>query len=72
MAFQVNRVTEWRKAERAGWDVQDVSVPYVQVTAPLTGRGRVSLVLLPVGWICDTCGERVTVARFTDHARKAH
>lgn len=70
--FGVNRETEWNRAERAGWTVFGQSVDYIQVCAPLTGRGYVRFMLLHVGWICDTCGERVTVAQFTAHVRKAH
>ena len=68
----VNIRRERAKAVAQGWDVLDTAVDQVNVSGPLAGRGIVSYVLLPAGWICDTCGERVTVARFTDHARKVH
>lgn len=69
----VRAETELRKADAAGWDVLDTAVDCVTLAAPFTARGAVSYFLLaPVGWICDTCGDRVTVGQFIDHVRKVH
>lgn len=68
----VNEANETAKATRAGWLTTDLLFTTVRVAAPLSGSGVVCYVLMSVGWICETCGERVTVSRFAEHARKAH
>lgn len=68
----VNESTELSKVDRAGWMTTDLLFTTVRISAPFGGAGVVCYVLMSAGWICDACGERVTVSRFTEHARKAH
>lgn len=69
---------ELKRARRAGWDYiswlggRDPEIYSVIISAPLTERGWLRFVLLPVGWICDECGTRVTVAQFARHVKSTH